>query len=53
MEQSILDTVRFAIGTPPAGYEWLEYVIACVLFIMLVKAVIMLISIPFKMMKVR
>lgn len=36
----MLDMLRGLIGSPPAGYEWVEYVLACVVLLLVIKITI-------------
>lgn len=36
----MIDMLRSLIGSPPGGYEWLEYVIAAVVLLLVIKITI-------------
>ena len=36
----MLDMLRDLIGYPPAGYEWVEYVLVCVVLLLVLKITI-------------
>lgn len=36
----MLDMLRDLIGSPPAGYEWVEYVLVCVVLLLVIKITI-------------
>lgn len=36
----MLDMLRDLIGLPPAGYEWVEYVLVCVVLLLVIKITI-------------
>lgn len=40
--------LRALIGAPPAGYEFVEYIIAAVLLVFLIDAAISLVAVIFK-----
>lgn len=44
----LITEVRNLIGSPPAGYEWLEYIVVAVLLMFLVDAAVTMIAGVFK-----
>lgn len=40
--------IRSLIGTPPVGYEWMEYLVVAILMIFLIDAAVTLIAAVFK-----
>lgn len=41
---SLLEEFRALVGAAPAGYEWLEYVVLCVLLMFLVSCAFSVVS---------
>ena len=45
----IIEMIVYLLGSPPVGYEWLQYLFAGSVSIMLLKAFIMLFQYAFKL----
>ena len=45
---AFISEIQSLIGTPPAGYEWLEYLVVAVLLIFLIDCAVTLVASVFK-----
>ena len=36
----MIDMLRSLVGSPPGGYEWVEYVVVCVVLLLVIKITI-------------
>lgn len=45
---AFISEIQSLIGVPPAGYEWLEYLVVAVLLIFLIDSAVTLIAAVFK-----